>query len=57
MDLADEGDSIVGLLRERKILINCTDQTVLRFLPPLTIERDHVDITMAALQEALSARR
>jgi predicted acetylornithine/succinylornithine family transaminase len=57
MDLAEEGDSIVGLLREKKVLINCTDQTVLRFLPPLTIERDHVDTTIAALQEALSARR
>jgi acetylornithine aminotransferase/acetylornithine/N-succinyldiaminopimelate aminotransferase len=56
MDLSGEGDSIVGLLREKRILINCTDQTVLRFLPPLTIERDHVDITMVALQDALSTR-
>lgn len=56
MELSGEGDSVVAALREKKILINCTDQTVLRFLPPLTIERDHVDITMGALQEALSVR-
>ena len=57
MDLNGEGDSVVNALRDRRILINCTDQTVLRFLPPLTIRREHIDLTRAALEEALSARK
>jgi len=35
----------------RKILINCTSDTVLRFLPPYILERTHVDAAIAALDE------
>ena len=33
------------------ILINCTSDTVLRFLPPYILERAHVDTAIAALDE------
>jgi acetylornithine/N-succinyldiaminopimelate aminotransferase len=36
---------------KRKILINCTSDTVLRFLPPYILERTHVDTAIAALDE------
>jgi len=37
-------------MRERKILINCTDQTVLRFLPPLIIEGRQIEETIEVLR-------
>ena len=36
---------------KRRILINCTSDTVLRFLPPYILERAHVDTAIAALDE------
>jgi hypothetical protein len=36
---------------KRHILINCTSDTVLRFLPPFILERAHVDTAIAALDE------
>jgi acetylornithine/N-succinyldiaminopimelate aminotransferase len=56
MELSGEGESIVTAMRARKVLVNCTDQTVLRFVPPLIISRSHVDETCAALRESLRER-
>jgi predicted acetylornithine/succinylornithine family transaminase len=56
MELLSEGESVVTALRERTILINCTDQTVLRFVPPMIIQREHVDMTVAALRDVLAHR-
>lgn len=41
------------LLYERHILMNRTSETVLRFLPPFLITRQHVDETIAALSGIL----
>ncbi len=41
-------------LLERRILINRTDETVLRFLPPFILERQHVDATLAAIDDILT---
>jgi acetylornithine aminotransferase len=51
MELTREGESIVTRMREKKVLINCTNQNVLRFLPPLIINKQHVDETIARLRE------
>jgi acetylornithine/N-succinyldiaminopimelate aminotransferase len=51
MELNREGESIVTKMREKKVLINCTNQNVLRFLPPLIINEQHVDETVAKLRE------
>ena len=40
-------------MMERRIIINRTSETVLRFLPPYILERKHVDIAIAALDEIL----
>ena len=42
---------IVAEMIKRKILINCTSDTVLRFLPPYILDRSHVDTAIAALDE------
>ena len=44
---------LVGMM-ERRILINRTHETVLRFLPPFVITREHVDQTITALSELLA---
>jgi acetylornithine aminotransferase len=50
MELTRDGEPYVAAMRERKILINCTDQTVLRFLPPLIIRQKQIDETIEALR-------
>ncbi len=51
LDSADLAKRIVGQMLKRHILINCTSDTVLRFLPPYILERAHVDTAIAALDE------
>jgi predicted acetylornithine/succinylornithine family transaminase len=57
MELAVPGDPVVAQMRDRGILINCTDTTVLRLLPPLIIGPEHVDQTCATLESVLEAIR
>lgn len=45
---------VFGEMMERHILINRTDETVLRFLPPYVIEPQHIDQTIQMLDEILS---
>ncbi len=54
IQLDRDGEPIVTAMREKKILVNCTDQTVLRFLPPLIITEQHVKDTITALREVLT---
>jgi acetylornithine/N-succinyldiaminopimelate aminotransferase len=49
LDSADLGKHIVQEMLKRHILINCTSDTVLRFLPPFILEKSHVDEAIAAL--------
>jgi acetylornithine/N-succinyldiaminopimelate aminotransferase len=51
LDSADLAKKTVAEMLKRKILINCTSDTVLRFLPPYILERSHVDTAIAALDE------
>lgn len=51
MELTRECETIVADLRERGVLLNCTNQNVLRFLPPLIIETVHIDETVGHLRE------
>jgi acetylornithine/N-succinyldiaminopimelate aminotransferase len=49
------GKDIVRQGVEAGLLFNCTQEKVLRFLPPLTLERKHVDELMAGLRPILAA--
>jgi acetylornithine aminotransferase/acetylornithine/N-succinyldiaminopimelate aminotransferase len=51
LDSADLGKFAVAGMLKRRIVINCTSETVLRFLPPYILERSHVDTAIAALDE------
>jgi acetylornithine/N-succinyldiaminopimelate aminotransferase len=51
LDSAELAKLTVAEMLKRHILINCTSDTVLRFLPPYILERTHVDTAIAALDE------
>lgn len=51
---AEVAKQVVVEMMDRHILINRTSETVLRFLPPYIIERQHVDQTVQMLDEILS---
>jgi acetylornithine/N-succinyldiaminopimelate aminotransferase len=51
LDSAELAKLTVAEMLKRHILINCTSDTVLRFLPPYILERSHVDSAIAALDE------
>ena len=55
MQLSRDGDPFVSAMRDRGILINCTDSNVLRFLPPLIISAEHVDQTVHELRGVLGS--
>src|SRR5579864_929793 len=54
IELAVPGKDVVRQALEAGFLINCTQEKVLRFLPPLIIERQHVDELIAGLRPILA---
>ncbi|HLI29477.1 MAG TPA: aspartate aminotransferase family protein [Terriglobia bacterium] len=54
VELAVPGKTVVKQLLDAGFLINCTQEKVLRFLPPLIIERRHVDELIVALRPVLA---
>jgi acetylornithine/N-succinyldiaminopimelate aminotransferase len=54
MNSADLAKRVVEKMLERHILINRTNETVLRFLPPYIMGRDHVDQAVSALHDILT---
>ncbi len=54
LDSADLAKLTVAEMLKRRIVINCTSDTVLRFLPPFLLERAHVDHAIDALNEILT---
>ncbi len=53
LDSADLAKTVASELFKKKILINRTHETVLRFLPPYIIRKKHVDTVVRALDTAL----
>jgi len=56
LDSADLAKAMVGEMAKRHILINCTSDTVLRFLPPYILERKHVDEAIKALDDIFTVQ-
>lgn len=54
MELSFNGGDIVKKMLEKGYLINCTSDTVLRFLPPLIVKKEHIDELVDALDEVFS---
>jgi acetylornithine aminotransferase/acetylornithine/N-succinyldiaminopimelate aminotransferase len=55
LNSADLAKQVVKEMLARKIVINRTHDTTLRFLPPFIIERKHVDQVVQALDSILSS--
>lgn len=53
-ELDGPGQAVVDGCRDRGLLINCTAQRVLRFLPPLVIGEEEVDRALSVLDEVLA---
>jgi acetylornithine aminotransferase/acetylornithine/N-succinyldiaminopimelate aminotransferase len=54
LESAELAKLTVAEMLKRHILINCTSDTVLRFLPPYTLKREHVDTAIHALDQILA---
>ena len=52
---ADLARTILEAMMARHIILNRTHETVLRFLPPYLITREHVDQTVSTLDELLAS--
>ncbi|HEV3236236.1 MAG TPA: aminotransferase class III-fold pyridoxal phosphate-dependent enzyme, partial [Gemmataceae bacterium] len=55
IELTVDGARLVQACLQRKLLINCTHQTVLRLLPALNITDSELEEGCAILEEALLA--
>ncbi|MGB8216654.1 MAG: acetylornithine transaminase [Candidatus Methanoperedens sp.] len=51
MELSIKCEDIVNKAREQGVLLNCTSESVLRFVPPLTITKDQLDTAVSVLNE------
>jgi acetylornithine aminotransferase/acetylornithine/N-succinyldiaminopimelate aminotransferase len=55
LDSEDLAKRAASEMMARRIIINRTSETVLRFLPPYILEREHVDTAVAALDQVLTS--
>lgn len=56
VDLNVPGGEFTVALRDKGVLLNCTAETVLRFLPPLVVTEAEIDTVVDALDAVLGAR-
>ena len=51
----DLAKQLTAAMFKKRILVNRTSENVMRFLPPYLLERKHVDVAIAALDESLTS--
>ena len=54
VDSPELAKTVLAQLLARKIIINRTDETVLRFLPPFILQPEQIDTTIHAIDEILT---
>ncbi|MGD9110390.1 MAG: aspartate aminotransferase family protein [Phycisphaerales bacterium] len=54
VQLTKPGSAIVNKCLEKGLRINCTHETVIRFMPPMIATTEHIDKAVSILDEALS---
>ena len=54
LDSPELAKTVLAEMLKRRILINCTSETVLRFLPPFILGKEHVDEAIDALDTILT---
>lgn len=55
LNSSELAEKVAAQMMERQIIINRTSETVLRFLPPYILKREHVDTTIAAFDEIFTS--
>ena len=50
------GADIVDKCLEKGLRINCTHDTVLRFMPPMTVTKDQIDEAMEILDSVIDGK-
>lgn len=55
VELTVKGDDIYKECMKKGLLINCTQDTVLRIMPPMTVSRSEIDCAVGILSEVLAA--
>ena len=55
LNSAELATQVTAQMMERRIILNRTSETVLRFLPPFILERKHIDTAIKALDETITA--
>jgi acetylornithine/N-succinyldiaminopimelate aminotransferase len=53
MEMMRPGSTVVKAMMEKGFLINCTQEKVLRFVPPLIVEKEEIDLMVEALENVL----
>ena len=53
MELSVEGEDIVKKCMDKGVLINCTCGNILRFVPPLIVTAEDVDMVVNVLDEVM----
>ena len=55
MELSREGASIVQACMKKGFLINCAQEKVLRFIPPLIISKEEIDLLISTLKDVFGS--
>ena len=56
IDLFYNGNDVVKKMRERRVLTNCTNETVIRLLPPLIVTKNDIDFFLYNFHETLKSK-
>ncbi len=56
LESADRAKAAFQSMLEQRVILNRTDETVLRFLPPFIVKKKHVDEVIQKLDQALSSQ-
>ena len=55
LDSAETAKAVFRQMLERGVIVNRTDETVIRFLPPFVVQKLHIDQAIDELERALAA--
>jgi predicted acetylornithine/succinylornithine family transaminase len=56
VDMAYDCSDLVKKIREKKVLVNCTNNTVVRILPPLISTKKEIDLFLNVFEDTLSKK-
>ena len=54
VELSIKGEEIYQKCLEEGLLINCTQDTILRIMPPMTVSKSEIDKAISKLDKVLS---